>query len=195
MGTYKEQNYETKSMISASLKKLMKTKPFNKITVKQIIDDCGIVRNTFYYHFEDTTDLLRWTLREDALKKIPSIENNKDLGLVIDGFCSFVLDNRSLMLSIADSLSYYDLKSVFYKDLFSIIEQNINDAINAHSLTISNDFRQFFEDICCSALAPIFFDLLQAPNDTIVNKRISYAKALLLESIRSTLIYASNAKL
>ena len=142
MGTYKEQNYETKSMISASLKKLMKTKPFNKITVKQIIDDCGIVRNTFYYHFEDTTDLLRWTLREDALKKIPSIETNKDLGLVIDGFCSFVLDNRSLMLSIADSLSYYDLKRVFYSAYVPVNKDKLLPSISIPPLTRENRLYQ-----------------------------------------------------
>ena len=41
----------TKRALEASLKKLVKTKPLNKITVSDITDDCGINRMTFYYHF------------------------------------------------------------------------------------------------------------------------------------------------
>lgn len=43
----------TKRTLAESLKKLMKTKSFSKITVSEIIADCGLNRKTFYYHFED----------------------------------------------------------------------------------------------------------------------------------------------
>ena len=50
----------TKRALEASLKKLVKTKPLNKITVSDITDDCGINRMTFYYHFKDIYDLVEW---------------------------------------------------------------------------------------------------------------------------------------
>ena len=31
----------------------MEKKPLSKITVSEIIADCGVNRKTFYYHFED----------------------------------------------------------------------------------------------------------------------------------------------
>ncbi len=56
---YEVTSMYTKTALSNALKKLMETKPFSKITVSEIIADCGLNRKTFYYHFEDTRDLLR----------------------------------------------------------------------------------------------------------------------------------------
>ena len=44
--------YNTKRLIADTLKMLMLTKPFSKITVSEIITACRINRKTFYYHFE-----------------------------------------------------------------------------------------------------------------------------------------------
>lgn len=41
----------TKRAMSAALKNLLKEKKLNKITVQDIADECGINRQTFYYHF------------------------------------------------------------------------------------------------------------------------------------------------
>lgn len=51
-------NMYTKKALSESLKRSMQTKPFSKISVSEIIKDCGLDRKTFYYHFADTRDLL-----------------------------------------------------------------------------------------------------------------------------------------
>ena len=48
----------TKRAIGASLKNLLREKKLNKITVQDIADDCGINRQTFYYHFQDINDLV-----------------------------------------------------------------------------------------------------------------------------------------
>jgi AcrR family transcriptional regulator len=40
----------TKRALSASLKKLLGSKPLSKITVSDITADCGVNRQTFYYH-------------------------------------------------------------------------------------------------------------------------------------------------
>ena len=45
-----------------SFVKLLNLYPLDKITVKDIVSDCGISRNTFYYHYQDIYDLLRATL-------------------------------------------------------------------------------------------------------------------------------------
>ena len=45
--------YNTRKSLAESLKKAMRTKAFSKITVSEIIGDCGVNRKTFYYHFED----------------------------------------------------------------------------------------------------------------------------------------------
>ena len=41
----------TKKAIAASVTRLLEKKPIDKITIREITDDCGMTRNTFYYHF------------------------------------------------------------------------------------------------------------------------------------------------
>ena len=53
-----EISFNTKKKLSAILKEEMKHKPFEKITVSELIEKCEINRKTFYYHFNDIYDLL-----------------------------------------------------------------------------------------------------------------------------------------
>ncbi|MBQ7089723.1 MAG: TetR/AcrR family transcriptional regulator C-terminal domain-containing protein [Clostridia bacterium] len=54
----------TKKAIIESFEKLIESKPLDRITVKDIVADCGVTRNTFYYHFEDIFDLAKTVLSE-----------------------------------------------------------------------------------------------------------------------------------
>ena len=49
-----------KRAICAALKNRMSQKSLNKITVSEIMRDCGMARQHFYYHFEDIYDAVRW---------------------------------------------------------------------------------------------------------------------------------------
>ena len=48
----------TKKALATSLKKLLSKKELSKITIANITNDCGVNRQTFYYHFKDVYDLL-----------------------------------------------------------------------------------------------------------------------------------------
>lgn len=52
---------KTQRAIMESFVRLLNQRPLDKITVKDIVQDCGISRNTFYYHFQDIYDLLQAT--------------------------------------------------------------------------------------------------------------------------------------
>ena len=50
----------TREAIAESLKKLTEGKEFEKISVGEICENCGITRKSFYYHFRDKYDLVNW---------------------------------------------------------------------------------------------------------------------------------------
>lgn len=56
----------TKQALAASLKKLLQKKFLDDITVKEIVEDCAVNRQTFYYHFHDIYDLLRFFLEQET---------------------------------------------------------------------------------------------------------------------------------
>ena len=46
-----------KEQIQVSFRRLLFAKSLDKITVRDIVEDCGLTRNTFYYYYEDIYDL------------------------------------------------------------------------------------------------------------------------------------------
>ena len=57
----------TKRQLADALKQCMAQKPLEKISIREITDRCGLRRETFYYHFSDIYDLLKWMFEEEAL--------------------------------------------------------------------------------------------------------------------------------
>ena len=62
-----EEGYITKRSIADSVIALCHVKSFEKITIRDISEKCGINGQTFYYHFVDKYDLLEWIYRTDLL--------------------------------------------------------------------------------------------------------------------------------
>lgn len=56
-----------KLILAAALKELMQQKPFEKITIQDITQKCGIRRQNFYYHFADVYALLQYMFEEEAI--------------------------------------------------------------------------------------------------------------------------------
>ena len=49
---------------------LMEKKSMDKITVTDLVDTCGISRQTFYYHFQDLMDVVEWSMEQIVEEKI-----------------------------------------------------------------------------------------------------------------------------
>ena len=64
----------TKLAIQQSFLRLLSQRPITKITVKDIVEDCGINRNSFYYHFQDLPQLL-----DGAVYLSRSLHNPRDV--------------------------------------------------------------------------------------------------------------------
>lgn len=50
----------TKTMMAGAMKELMACRPLEKISVGEIVAQCNLNRNSFYYHFKDKFDLVNW---------------------------------------------------------------------------------------------------------------------------------------
>lgn len=67
-----------KEIIADAAKKLVIEKKIKRLTVKDIVNECGITRQTFYYHFEDIPDLIQWILQKDADRLLQEVDLQKD---------------------------------------------------------------------------------------------------------------------
>lgn len=63
----------TRLLISDSLKSLMQTRPFDKITIKMITDASGVIRPTFYNYFCDKYEVLECIFIDDIVEKVQAL--------------------------------------------------------------------------------------------------------------------------
>ncbi len=59
---------DTREQIANAVRTLLVEKHVKRLTVKDIVEECSITRQTFYYHFEDIPDLLRWIIERESEK-------------------------------------------------------------------------------------------------------------------------------
>ena len=93
----------TKEALGNALKKMLSIKPIDKITVKDLVEECGVNRQTFYYHFDDVYDLLEWVFEEDANRVLPDEIYYDEWREHVIMFFRYLQDNRSFVLNIYNS--------------------------------------------------------------------------------------------
>lgn len=57
-------------LLAESFKELACQRPIEKITIKEITDRAGVIRPTFYNHFQDKYELLEWIIMQEVLSPI-----------------------------------------------------------------------------------------------------------------------------
>lgn len=55
-------------LLAESFKELVVKTPIEKITIKEITDLAGVIRPTFYNHFQDKYELLEWIIRTELVE-------------------------------------------------------------------------------------------------------------------------------
>lgn len=106
----------TKKAIKETFIELLDERPLNKITVKDIVEACGINRNSFYYHYQDLPALLEEII-EERLQMLMS--DHPAIGSIEDSFdaaLDFVLDHKRAVLHIYNSVS----RDVFERYLMEV---------------------------------------------------------------------------
>ena len=72
---------QTKTIIKDAFWELLEEKPYNKITVRDIVNRCCVNRNTFYYYFQDIPTLMVDSIEEwidEVIRKYGTITSPVD---------------------------------------------------------------------------------------------------------------------
>ncbi len=116
---------QTKLQLAAALKTLMAQKPMDKITISELTNMCNIRRQSFYYHFEDIYDLLRWMIQNEAISLLKQQEGAL---LWKEGFLQlfrYLEENRAVCLCALKSVRRDHLRRFFEADIYAIIHRTI----------------------------------------------------------------------
>lgn len=112
---------DTKNLLSQAFIEQLNRKPFDKITIKDIVDEAGVNRNTFYYYYSDVYDLLE----EIFKKEMMFILNEHDTqGSYLKAFVKVAqtaYNRKKVINNICSSRSYDYFENYMYKACNHII--------------------------------------------------------------------------
>ena len=111
----------TKRAIIESFLHIAGKKPLEKITVRDIVDDCGINRNTFYYYFQDIYAVLE-EICHAAISKVPEGLSLADALLAFfDVFVDFSHRHPRVARTLLISQGYEGIERYFSGDFDALI--------------------------------------------------------------------------
>lgn len=149
----------TKRAMSAALKNLLREKKLNKITVQDIADECGINRQTFYYHFQDIYDLVEWTCIEDTEKVI---KENRTYDTWQEGFLS-VFDlakkDKTFIDNIYRSVSLEMLEQYLYRLVYPLLKNVVDEKANGQ--TVREENKKYIADFYKYAFVGVLLEWIR----------------------------------
>jgi probable dihydroxyacetone kinase regulator len=116
----------TKLALANSLKGLMATKAFNKICVSDIVDNCGLTRQAFYYHFKDKYDLMNWIYYTETACFMSSYNKVEHWMDGLTDLCNYMRQNKTFYINALNTTgqnSFQEYLHDYIRDIsISVIE-------------------------------------------------------------------------
>ena len=145
----------TKRALAQSLKHLMEQKPLEKITVVDISEDCGVNRQTFYYHFQDIYDLIEWIYINEAEKRLGEKTTYDTWQEGFLQILSYILSNRNFVKNTYHSVSREYLEHFLFQQMYRLLLGVIEEKSEGMSVRdtdkqfIANFYKYAFVGLIC----------------------------------------------
>ena len=131
----------TKKALEQSLKKLLLKKPLDKITIKDLTEDVGMSRMSFYYHFKDIYDLVEWACIHDAKQ---ALQGNRTYDTWQEGLTSIfeaVLQNKPFILNVYHTTTQDSIERFLFSSVHDLVLSVVQE--KAKGIDIKEDQIEF----------------------------------------------------
>ncbi len=137
-----------KSIIAKTLIDMAKQKGIDKITVKALIDECNISRQTFYYHFQDLMEVIEWSMEQALGKMLQESLKAPRAKDALNVLISSTLENQTLIRKLMDSQRRKEIERLFVSMTRTYLEElvrgrNQNRTLNYSDMEVALDFWAF----------------------------------------------------
>lgn len=148
----------TRRAIAAGLKELMETRSFESLSVGDIARQCGVSRNTFYYHFRDKYDLISWVFHTEITPIVDDPTERGDWAQGLLALCSYMQANKKFYLNV---LQFHGQNS-FSDCLMQFYEQRIVRVICGQSASEASASARLIARFYAHALVGVLLDWASA---------------------------------
>ena len=154
----------TKIAIMRAFESLLSTRQVEKITVKDITDQCGISRNTFYYHYQDIYEVLKAYVDDSLDEAILFLqkEKEKDQDHICEKAVKQLESHRSLFENLMRSIKNEEVRNILdvsSKRFFDYVIDSISEEIDA-----SPQDKELISSMCQHGVRGLLIEWLSREN-------------------------------
>lgn len=150
----------TKKALATSLKKLLSKKELSKITISNITDDCGVNRQTFYYHFKDVYDLLEWIYLNEVIQSMDGKDTYDNWQQGFLSIFEYILENKEFVRNTYNSISREYFLKFIYKQT-ALLLMNVIDE-QSKNMNVSDEDKKFIANFYKYGFVGIIQDWIEA---------------------------------
>lgn len=170
---HEEISYQTKMELVKALKEEMKKKSFSKITVSDLVSDCNMNRKTFYYHFDNIYDLLRWMFEQEAIEIVKKFDFLVDYNEAINFVLDYVDKNDYIINCAYSSIGRDEMKNFFFSDFIGMNSALIDNISEKYGFHYDEEYKEFVAKFFSEAVAGTLIDMVHEKDK---EKRKRYAQ-------------------
>lgn len=141
----------TKDEILGTLLKLLEKKQLDTITVTELVEQCGLSRQAFYYHFSDIYSVIDYGV-EQEVAKIGQMELS-DWKAALEETLMRARENRTVLLNIYRAYERSYVEYNFRQWARPIIALKVNEAAKNHPVT--EEQVDLVQEVCVQLLASV----------------------------------------
>ncbi len=90
-------------------------KGIDKITIKDLVEKCGISRQAFYYHFRDILDVIEYILQKSADHLMEQCLTAPSIKDALNLFVDFSIDNNAFIHRLLDSRQRANMENLIFQ--------------------------------------------------------------------------------
>ena len=158
---HEEMNQRTEAVLIGTFKELMLKKPMNKITVSELVEECGINRKTFYYHFEDIRDMLRKMLRQDIEAIFSRGDLITDHDLIINSVLDYIEQNKVILKNMLSCIGRAELDLFLNSNVNKPIYSLVCETEQKQNLSVGDEYKRFLADFFTRAVSGVLIDWIE----------------------------------
>lgn len=143
----------TNKALAQSIKELMETIPLAKISIQEIVDNCGLNRQTFYYHFKDKFDLVNWIYYTEFMKSIGDSKNYENWNAGMHKALLYLSNNKAFYINALNTPGQNAFDQCLFNITFELIIGVVDDL--ALDMKITDVDKKFITDFYTHAFVGI----------------------------------------
>lgn len=116
----------TRKAIKETFIQLLEEQPLNEITIKDIVERCGINRNSFYYHYQDLPALIEEIIKEEAEAIIQAYPTVNTIVECFDAVTEFTSHRKTAIMHIYHSVN----REVFERNLMMVCDYFVQSYVD-----------------------------------------------------------------